>query len=137
MFKKLFAPGNDATATSFALFIFRLWLGGTKLLNHGLGKLQKFGSLAPDFADPFGIGHKASLGLVVFAEVIASILLIVGFATRFAALVLAINIGVAFFLVHKLSLSGGHSGELAFIYLAGYVLLLIAGPGKISVDQNV
>jgi putative oxidoreductase len=38
-------------------------------------------------------------------------------------------------MVHKTALSGEHSGELAFIYLAGYVVLLIAGGGKISVDQ--
>ncbi len=137
MFKKLFAPASDSFCTSLALFIFRLWLGSTMLINHGLGKLEKFSSLGSDFADPLGVGHRPSLALVVFAEVVASLLLIVGLTTRFAALVLAINLAVAFVLVHKGSLSGAHSGELAFIYLAGYILLLIAGAGRISVDQNL
>jgi hypothetical protein len=40
-------------------------------------------------------------------------------------------------MIHKHSLSGQHSGELAFIYLAGNVMLLLAGPGKISLDSRV
>jgi putative oxidoreductase len=137
MLKKLFAPGPDSCSTSLALLILRLWLGLTMLLNHGLGKLKDFGSLSSGFPDPFGIGHTASLALVVFAEVAASLLLIVGLVTRFGALVLAFNISVAFFIAHKATLSGAHSGEVAFIYLAGYITLLIAGPGRISVDKSV
>jgi uncharacterized membrane protein YphA (DoxX/SURF4 family) len=34
-------------------------------------------------------------------------------------------------------LSGNHSGELAFMYLMGYVTLLLAGPGRFSVDRVV
>ena len=50
-----------------------------------------------------------------------------GLLTRFAAVVLATNVGVAFFFAHKGALSVGHSGELAFIYLRGYISLLFAG----------
>lgn len=107
------------------------------LINHGVGKLTTFSEKAPDFPDPLGVGHTTSLLLVVFAEVFASMLLIMGLVTRFAALVLAINMTVAFFVAHKAALSGSHSGELAFIYLAAYVTLLLAGPGRISVDKAV
>jgi len=41
---------------------------------------------------------------------------------------------VAFALVHKMALSGASSGELAFIYLAGFLTLLVAGPGQFSAD---
>lgn len=134
MIKKLFAPGNDTVAVSAALLVFRLWLGLTVLLNHGMGKLKGFSDMSSSFADPFGIGPAPSLALVVFAEVFASGLLVLGLASRFAALVLGINMAVAFFMAHKGALSGQHSGELPFIYLAGYVLLLVAGPGKLSLD---
>jgi putative oxidoreductase len=137
MFRKVFAPGNDSGCASAGLWLLRLWVGLTMFLNHGLGKIEKFSSMSSSFADPLGIGHRASLGLAVFAEVVASLLLVFGFATRLAALVLAINVGVAFTLVHKGSLSGAHSGELAFIYLAAFVLLLVAGPGRISLDQKL
>src|SRR5437016_2835472 len=137
MLKKIFAPGNDSFATSLALLTLRLWLGITMLINHGVGKLKDFSHLSGDFHDPFGIGHGASLVLAVFAEVVASVLLVMGLLTRFAALVLAVNMAVAFFVVHKRALSGGHSGELAFIYLAAYVALLLAGAGRMSMDKRL
>jgi putative oxidoreductase len=137
MFAKLFAPGNDSFLTSLGLLSLRLWLGLTMLLNHGIGKLKAFDSMAPHWVDPFKIGHTASFTLVVFAEVVAASLLAAGFLTRFAALVLAINMGVAFVVAHKGSLSGDHSGELAFIYLGGFVALFFAGGGRLSLDQRI
>src|SRR5690348_4356654 len=137
MFAKIFAPGNDSFFANSGLLILRLWLGLTLLLNHGIGKLKAFDSMAPNWVDPFKIGHTASFTLVVFAEVVAASLLAAGLVTRFAALVLAINMGVAFIVAHKGSLSGGHSGELPFIYLASFVALFFAGPGRFSVDQRI
>jgi len=55
-----------------------------------------------------------------------------GLLTRFAALTLVIDLAVAFIMVHK-AVTG--MGELAFIYSAGYVALLLAGGGHFSMDQ--
>lgn len=131
MIKKIFAPGNDSTLTSFALLVLRLWLGVTMLLHHGIDKINHFSVYATKFPDPIGIGVKPGLALVTFAETAGALLLALGLLTRFGALTLVIDLGVAFFIVHK-SLQGG---ELAFIYLAGFVALLIAGPGKFSADK--
>lgn len=135
--KKIFAPGNDSTLTSAGLLVLRLWLGLTMLLHHGLDKLAHFDKMAPTFFDPLHIGSKFSLGLVIFAEVIGAALLVIGLLTRFAALVLIIDLGVAFFLFHKEALSGATSGELAFVYLAGFVALFISNAGKFSLDKSV
>ena len=134
MFRKIFTPGVDSAATSLALFVMRLWLGTTMFLNHGLNKLLHFQDIAPDFPDPLGIGRAVSLALVLFAEVFGSVLLTIGLLTRFAALTLVIDMFVAFLMVHQTTLSGKGSGELAFIYLAGFAALLIAGGGMISLD---
>jgi putative oxidoreductase len=125
-----FVPGS----VDLGLLALRLWLGLTMLLNHGLEKLTHFHEKAGSFPDPLGIGSTASLGLAVFAEVVAAALLAAGLFTRFAALVLTINLTVAFLMVHKLALSGAHSGELAFVYLAGFVALFLAGGGRYSMD---
>lgn len=135
MLKKLFAPGKNSRPASLGLLVLRLWVGLTMLLNHGTDKLKHFSDLAPNFPDPLGIGHPASLALAVFAEFFASLLLIFGLVTRWSALVLAIDMAVAFVGVHKTALSGQGSGELAFMYLMGYVTLLLAGPGSFSVDR--
>ncbi len=137
MIRKLFAPGNDSLSTHLALLVLRVWLGVAMLANHGFDKLTTFGEKSAGFPDPLGVGHGMSLALVVLAEFFCSLLLIVGLLTRFGAFVLAFNMTVAFFIVHKGALSGEHSGELAFIYLAGYVALLIAGPGRFSVDGSL
>jgi putative oxidoreductase len=137
MFKKLFTPGNDSAPTNLALFVMRLWLGPTMFFNHGLDKLVHFQDLAPNFADPLGIGKPVSLALVLFAEVVGSALLTIGLLTRFAALTLVIDMFVAYLMVHQTALSGKNSGELAFLYLAGFVALLIAGGGMISLDTVV
>ncbi|MGH7967340.1 MAG: DoxX family protein [Limisphaerales bacterium] len=135
MFNKIFAPGANSFLANVALLVLRVWLGATILLNHGLGKLTGFGKLSGGFPDPFGIGHTASLALVVFAEFFAAGLLVFGLVSRFAALVLSVNLAVAFVYAHKGALSGSHSGELPFIYLAGFFTLLIAGGGAFSVDK--
>ena len=133
MLKKLFAPGNNSFLASFGLLVLRLWFGLAMFFDHGVAKLTHFSQVAPHFPDLIGIGPAASLALATFAEFFATLLLAIGLVTRFAALALVVNMSVAFFLAMKASLSQAN-GELAFLYLAAYVVLLITGPGKLSVD---
>ena len=132
--KSLFTLSFIPQSVDFGLLVLRVWLGLTMLLNHGLHKATHFADLAKKFSPVIYSSH-VSLGLVVFAEVGCSVLLVVGLLSRFASLVLAINMSVAFVMVHKAGLVGANSGELAFIYLAGYVALFIAGPGKLAADK--
>jgi putative oxidoreductase len=132
MIKKIFVPGNDSTLTSLGLLMLRLWLGLAMFFNHGLAKLTHFSDMASKFPNPLGIGQMPSLVLVTFAETAGALLLAFGFLTRFAALMLVIDLGVAFLMVHK-AVNG--MGELAFIYSAGYAALLIAGGGRFSADK--
>ncbi|MEI9960626.1 MAG: DoxX family protein [Limisphaerales bacterium] len=113
----------------------RVWIGLTMLLLHGFGKLKGFTDIAPGFPDPLGIGHTASLALAVSAEALASVLLVLGLVTRLGALMLVVNMSVAFFMAHHGKLAGDHNGEMAFVYLMGYVVLLLAGGGSFSADK--
>lgn len=135
MLKKLFAPGNDSAFTSLGLLALRLFFGLIMLLHHGWDKLIKFNDLAATFPDPMKVGHTASLALTVFAEVVAAGLLAVGLLTRFAALVLAFEMAVAFIAVHQMKLSGPMPGEFAFVYFGAYFTLLLAGGGAFSLDK--
>jgi putative oxidoreductase len=124
------------TSTDVGLLLLRLWLGLSLLLLHGWGKLTGFSEMSGKFPDPLGVGSTASLALTVFGEVVCGLLLALGLVTRFAALVLIVTMGVAFLLVHKASLKmGPGSGELAYVYLAGFVTLFVTGPGRFSLDQ--
>ncbi|MFO1484588.1 MAG: DoxX family protein [Verrucomicrobiaceae bacterium] len=124
-------------STDYGLLMLRVALGFSMLLLHGRGKMLNFTATVEKFPALFGLPSNVNAGLAVFAEVICSALLIAGLFTRFAALMLACTMGTAFFVVHKASLvAGPGSGELAMVYLIGYVTLLLAGGGKISVDRE-
>lgn len=123
-------------SADFALMMLRIWLGLSMLVLHGWGKLEGFSAKAGRFPDPIGIGSTPSLALVVFAEVFCSVLLMAGFLTRFAALVLAVTMGVAFFIQHEMQLSGPGSGEMAFLYLGGYLTILFAGAGRFAFERD-
>ena len=137
LFHRFFAPGVNSPMANLGLLVLRVWLGVAILANHGWDKLVHFNQMAGKFPDLLGIGSTGNLALALFAEFFCGALLVIGLVTRFAALVLAINLAVAFCLVHKMAMSGQHSGELAFIYLAGFVTLLIAGPGRYSADASL
>jgi putative oxidoreductase len=119
-----------------SLLLLRAWFGGLLLLLHGWMKISMYGAMSQKFPDPFGIGSPASLALSTFAEAVCSSLIVVGLFTRFAALVCIINMTTAFVIAHGAALTGSHSGELAFLYLGVFIALLLAGPGRFSIDSN-
>jgi putative oxidoreductase len=119
-----------------ALLLLRVWFGGLLLLLHGWMKVSMWPVLSQKFADPFGIGPAASLALSTFAEVVCSSLIVVGLFTRFAAAVCVINMATAFVTAHGARLTGQGNGELAFLYLGVFLALLLAGPGRFSVDRR-
>jgi len=116
--------------------VLRVWLGLSMLVLHGWGKLLGLINGTSKFPDILGIGALPALLLAVFGEVICSILVIIGLWTRLAAFCLVVTMAVAFFIAHEAKLKGPGNGELAFVYLAGFLVLLIAGAGKFSADKK-
>ncbi len=116
------------------LAITRCFFGFGMLFLHGWGKLTSFSTTAANFPDPLGVSHNVSLGLTVFAEVVAAGLLGLGLCTRAGAAILAFEMATAFTMVHKMAFSGQMSGEMAFVYFGAYFTLLLAGPGRFSLD---
>ena len=133
MFKNLLNPGNYPTTINLALVLLRV-TSGAFMLTHGAGKLMKFFGDEPlKFADPIGIGITASLALAVFAEVFCSVFLILGLATRFAAIPLLITMLVAAVIVH--ANDGFGKQELPLMYCAMYIAIALGGAGKYSLDN--
>jgi putative oxidoreductase len=118
---------------SIALLLLRIVVG-CFMMTHGIMKYKTLME-GGEFADPIGIGSAASLWLAVFAELVCSALLIIGFATRLAVIPLFITMVVAVFVVH----SGDPfaNKETGGLYLIIYVVLLITGSGKYSVDGMI
>src|SRR5258708_3185305 len=99
--KKFLSTNYSESAFNLAMLLLRLSFGLLICLDHGLAKLMHFSNQESIFFDPFHIGHRWSLVLVIFAEVFCSIMLVLGLFTRVAALVLALEMAVAAVLFHK------------------------------------
>lgn len=113
--------------------ILRLTLGGL-LLFHGVDKLlDGTGFIERELASH---GLPAFLAYGVFiGELIAPLMVILGYQTRIGALLIVINMVVAIALVHAhqliaLGRNGGLVLELQYFYLLSALALIFLGPGK-------
>lgn len=124
-------------STDLGLLLLRLWTGLTLLVLHGWPKIPRLLGENPQFADPIGLGPVPSLALATMAEVIGSLLLAIGLATRWAALAIACTLLVAWQSVHAGALSGENSGELPFLFAGAALAIVVAGPGRFSLDARL
>lgn len=132
----IFDTSKDKKLYHTGLFILRLVVG-CFMLTHGIQKWVMLFSAngAEGFLDPLGVGTNASLAMAVFAEVACSGLIIVGLCTRIVVIPLIVTMFVAVFVVH--AHDGFEKQELGGLYLTIYVLLLITGSGKYSIDHFI
>jgi len=102
---------------------------------HGWDKLHHFSARLGSVPDPFGMGPKYALMLVVAGEFFGGILLASGLVGRAGAFLVA--------LVAALTLSSTfhgaawHERELWGLYLAASLTVLLLGCGRYSLDSVV
>jgi putative oxidoreductase len=129
---RMLPPGAN-----LALLVLRLGFGLCLFLLHGWSKLTGYSAMGPGFSDPWGLGGPTTLALVIVAEVGCALLVVLGLFTRLAALVCAINMAGAFYYGHGARLTGEANGEMAFLYLLGFLAILFAGPGRFAIDGQI
>ncbi|HEX2099815.1 MAG TPA: DoxX family protein [Candidatus Synoicihabitans sp.] len=135
--KKFFLLSFLPSNVDLGLLLLRVGFGVTMVVYHGWPKVTKFSSMFTTFADPVGVGPRASYLVAVGGEALAATLVVLGLFTRFAALWAAVVMGVAFFIVHERALSGPRSGEMAFLYCVAFLTLVFTGAGRYSVDAKI
>lgn len=124
---------NDALGK----LILRLSVGVLMLL-HGIAKLISpdslnwIGNLLAQHGLPSFLAYGALLG-----EFVAPLMAIIGWQTRIAGLIMAVNMLAAIFLVHshellQLTNTGGWALELQGLFLFGAVALIFLGSGRMA-----
>lgn len=116
---------------NITLLVLRVGIG-LLMLGHGIPKLQMLISGDIQFPGVMGMSPTLSLALAVFAEVVCSILLLVGLLTRYAAIPLIVTMLTAVLIIHGDDPFAKQ--ELGILYLIVYLALFMLGSGKFSFD---
>lgn len=107
---------------------------GVIFILHGISKFN------PGFAENLpNMGLPAEMQIpIALAELIPGILIIIGVLSRLSAsLISVIMLGAIFMVKGASSITGKGGVELDLILLASALLIMIAGPGKISLVQVI
>ncbi len=120
------------------LLILRITIGFLMLL-HGIAKLKGV-SFIGGMLQESGLPSFLAYGVYI-TEIVAPILLIIGYRTRLAALAFAFGALFAILLAHSadifsLSKYGGWEVELLGLYLFGAIALFFTGGGKFALSSN-
>jgi putative oxidoreductase len=121
-------------AIDTALLLLRV-ASSLMILTHGWPKITNFSDYLNRFADPLGLGPALSLQAAIFSEFFCAILVAMGLLTRLALIPLIITMATVVFIVHGGDAFGDR--ELPLLYLSTFVVLLITGPGKYSLDKRI
>lgn len=133
--RRMLSTNYSAAAFNLSMLILRVGTGLWLMIKHGLDKLQHFSYFEPRFYNFMGLGSNISLILVIFAELFCGMLVVLGLFTRIAVIPIIFMLCIAAFgakatqpLINK---------ELEFLYLIPFVVLLLCGPGRVSVDGMI
>ncbi|MGF6770004.1 putative oxidoreductase [Paraburkholderia sp. GAS199] len=125
---------SRATIVDVGLLYLRASASLLVLAVHGLPKVMHYASQAAEIEDPFHLGRGVSIAFAIFAEVICPPLMILGIATRLAALPILIVTAIALVFVHRdWSLA---QGQFAWMLLILFGTIAIAGPGSIRLGRR-
>ena len=106
---------------------------GVIFILHGFSKLGNEGFIG--WISSMGI--PAELGLVIaLAEIFPGILLIIGILNRISASIIStIMLGAIFHVKGAKSITGDGGIEFDLILLATSLVIMVAGPGRVSISQ--
>ena len=141
----LFDCGTRDVDASHGLLLLRVATGLMMLIGHGIPKLLTFTSLkaswhVPEFFPFYFMPPQLSLVATLCAEVLASVLLVLGLTTRPAAFLFCFTLVVAAFEVNGASAwftMPPNGKELAILYLVPGLVILLTGAGAWSLDAGL
>ena len=123
-----------APYSPYALAVLRI-VTALIFLEHGTQKLFGF----PPSGMPMGEGGLPPLMLAGgIIELVAGLLILVGFQTRLAAFIASGEMAVAYWMMHAPNspFPANNGGDAAILYCFVFLYLVFAGPGAWSIDRD-
>lgn len=126
-------------ADDIGKLVLRLTLGGLILL-HGISKVKNGVEGMAGMLQAQGLPAALAYGVYV-GEVLAALLVIVGFYARVGAGLIMVNMLFALALAHRdeilaLTKSGGWAIELQAFYFFTALVIALIGPGRYSINRR-
>ena len=124
---------------SIGKLILRIMIGGL-LLFHGADKMLHGIGFIENLLKVQGLPHYLAFGVYV-GEILAPLLLLIGWRSRWWAGLIAFNMAVAIYLVHTksfltLGAHGSWSLETPMLFLLGALAIVFLGSGKYAVSRD-
>ncbi len=132
------------TYSNLARLFMRLFVG-VMLLQFGIRHLVNFSVLSATFPTVLHLSPTASLIIMIVIELVCSLLIMIGFMTRLSAIPpICAMVAAEYYILHDMvpflpayGLDSTDPGYLPIMFIGIYLYLLIAGPGKISLDYFI
>lgn len=133
------------TYSNMARLFLRLFTG-VMFMQFGIRQLVHFDSMRSTFPSVMGISSETSLIIMIVVELLCSLFIMVGFLTRLSTLPpIIVMIAAEYYIVDDLlpenislaAIGDTDPGYLPVMFIGIFLFMLLAGPGKISLDYFV
>lgn len=141
---KLFLKATGFSYTNMARLFIRLFVG-IMFMQFGIRHLVNFDTLSVNFPTVLGMSSQTALIIMVIIELVCSLLIMVGFLTRLSVIPPIFSMVAAeYYILHDMlpdvtiyGLDSTDPGYLPIMFIGIYLFILLAGPGKISLDYFI
>lgn len=132
------------TYSNMARLFIRLFVG-VMFMQFGIRHLVNYSVMVETFPIVLGWSHETCLILMIITELLCSLLIMVGFMTRLATIPPIISMVAAeYYILHDMlphvamyGLDSTEPGYLPIMFIGIYLYIILAGPGKISLDYFI
>jgi len=144
LLSRIYLRFTGYTYSNMARLFMRLFVG-IMFMQFGIRHLMNFTQLSTDFPTVCGLSSVTCLSIMIIVEIVCSLFIMIGFLTRLSTIPpIASMIAAEYYIVHDLlphtslyGLDSTQPGYLPIMFIGIYLFLLLAGPGKISLDYFI
>ena len=129
---KVFPACNDY---NFSILVFRILVSVELMMAHGVKKLGIGAAITEQIPNPLHLPGALNEAIATSVNLFFPVFIVFGFFTRLAALPILVVTLTSYFILHW-----GDSvleKDAPFMYSAVFLLILVLGPGKYSIDYFI